>query len=90
MTPKTKSPEAAQKKVWKAEIRDHQKAAAKVIKDFDAEERRLHSETKKAYRTYRALEVKLSKFRRGREIKQPRSLAAIERRIGILKGRLGI
>lgn len=90
MPAKSKSPEAAQKKVWKAEIRAHQQAAAKVAKDFNAEERRLKKELSKAMKARIAAAMKLGKFQTDRAKKEPRALSAIERRIAILKGRLGV
>lgn len=90
MPSKTTSPEAAQRKVWKAEIRDHEKAASKVVRDFNAEELRLKREVSKTSKSHQTAMAKMLKFRGVRAKKEFRAVAAIERRIAILKGRMGI
>jgi hypothetical protein len=80
MPSKSASPEAAH----------HQKAASKVVKDFNAEERRLSKEVVKADKAAGNAYSKLNKFRRARTAKQNRAVSAIESRIAILRGRLGL
>jgi len=84
------SPEAAQKKVWKAELRTHEKAASKVAKDFNAEDRRLQREVTKARKILHALSTKALKFRASRPTKEGRVRRSIDSRIATLRGRLGI
>ena len=82
-TPRTRtiSPESAQRKVWKLEIRDLEASKRKVTKDWKAEDKRLLKEAEDAvgrhnkHRTLRSHE----KFNKD-----------VDRRIEILKGRLGI
>jgi hypothetical protein len=90
MSAKSTSPEAAQRKVWKAEIQDHRKALAKVCKDFDAEERRLGRELTKAMKARIDAAQKLDRYQQSRAKKEPRAVAAINRRIAILERRMGI
>jgi hypothetical protein len=90
MPAKSTSPEAAQRKVWKAEIRSIQNAGIKIIRDFNAEERRLEREVDKADKARNAAFSKLNKFKAGRNKKEARELSQIQRRIAILEGRIGI
>ncbi len=90
MPTKTTSPEAAQMKVWKAELRTHEKAASKVAKDFHAEGRRLHREVTKARKCLHAASTKALKFQGARPAKEGRAMRSIQVRIATLRGRLGI
>jgi fructose-1,6-bisphosphatase/inositol monophosphatase family enzyme len=83
MPAKTTSPEAAQRKLWKAEIRTHEQAARKIKSDFRAEQKRLHKQ-------YITAKTALEKFDRRAEKQMPKQLSSIDSRIAILKGRLGI
>jgi phosphoenolpyruvate-protein kinase (PTS system EI component) len=83
MSAKTTSPEAAQKKVWKAELRDHQKAASKVKADWRNEQKRLIAACESSRKA-------LDRFMARAEKQMPKQLNAIDRRIQILKGRIGI
>lgn len=83
MPSKSTSPEAAQKKLWKAEIRSHQTAARKVKADFRNEQKRLMANVFVA-------DNALNKFMDRAEKQLPKQLSAIESRIAILNGRLGI
>ncbi len=83
MSAKSTSPEAAQKKVWKAEIRVHEKARRKIRADFRNEQKRLIADCKRADKA-------LDRFMLRVEKQLPKEEAAIDRRIGILKGRIGI
>ncbi len=90
MPAKSTSPEAAQKKVWLAELRDHKKAAAKVTKDFNAEDRRLAREVSKHRKALRTAINQISKYRKFRPAKESRATRSIETRCAFLRGRLGI
>ena len=79
--PKSSSPEAEQKKLWRLEIRDHEKARRKVSQDFNAEHARLRKEAETANK-------KLSQFIAKRAKQEPKALADIDRRLGILNGRI--
>ena len=90
MPAKTSSPEAAQKKLWKVELRTHEKAASKVVKDFNAEDRRLLREVAKIRKSLHVATSKSLKFRAARPTKEGRATRSIESRIATLRGRLGI
>jgi hypothetical protein len=83
MPAKSTSPEAAQKRVWKAEIKDLNKAATQIRAEFRAEQKQLIAASEKAHKAVLKFQVRAEK-------KMPKLLADIERRIGILKGRIGI
>lgn len=83
MPAKTTSPEAAQKKVWKAEIRDHEKARRKIRADFRNEQKRLIAASEKAHKA-------VLRFMARAEKQLPKAEAEIDRRVGILKGRIGL
>lgn len=83
MSAKSKSPEAAQKRAWKAERKDLIRAYSKI-----------HSDAKKAriaaVKKLRAAEREYASdvARIGREV--PKATDKIERRIAILDGRIGV
>jgi uncharacterized protein YlxW (UPF0749 family) len=82
MPAKSKSPEAAQHKVWKAERTALARTHAKVLRDANKAQRAASKKLKAAEREYdKALR------RIDREV--PKATANIERRIAILDGRLG-
>ena len=83
MPAKSKSPEAAQRKVWKAELSTLEKSRRKVDRDFDKEANRLHQIALVAKRKENAYCDRMKKAR-------PRALAKIDSRIAVLRGRLGI
>ena len=83
MPSKSPSPEAAQRKIWAAEIKTHEKAARKVQADFRKENNRLIGIAVAAQFT-------VEKFQRRTEKQLPKQLQSIDRRIAILKGRLGL
>ena len=83
MPSKSKSPEAAQRKVWKAELTTLERNRRKVERDFDKERHRLHQAAIAAKR-------KEEDFCRKAEKSQPRALAKFDSRIAVLKGRLGL
>lgn len=83
MPAKSTSPEAAQRKLWAAEIKTHEKAARKVTADFRNEQKRLIATSLAAHKA-------VEKFMARAEKQMPKQLAAIDSRIAILKGRLGV
>ena len=88
MPAKSTSPEAAQKRVWKAELKDFTKAAKVVVRDSKKEINRLAKECAQAVR---AADIAKAKFRKEKakiEKGTGRELSSITRRIGILKGRI--
>jgi uncharacterized protein YlxW (UPF0749 family) len=93
---KSTSPEAAQNKLRKAEIRELEKARKNVLKSVDAEinqaARVVTSAAKieaKAMRDLHAANKKYDRLVAKLETSQKRDLAQIERRIAILGGRVG-
>ena len=83
MPAKSTSPEAAQQRVWKAEIKDLEKRRRLVCRDFRVELTRLHKANLAARRALAKYEMRLEKLR-------PRALAEIQRRIAFLTGRIGV
>lgn len=82
MPAKTTSPDAAQKKVWKAEIRSLEQNRKKIRRDFREEQKRLFKACDAADRALRAFDKRVEK-------QLPKAEADIDRRVGILKGRIG-
>lgn len=83
MPAKSLSPEAAQQRVWKAEVKDLQKRRRKVDRDFKRELTRLRKAELAALRARVKYELRVDRLR-------PRAINDIDRRIGILNGRIGI
>lgn len=83
MPARSTSPEAAQKKLWKAEIKDLGRTRRRIVRDSDSEQNRLRRESAAANKA-------LSTYIARRSKNEPRAVGDIDRRIGILKGRLGI
>lgn len=83
MSTKPITPQAAQAKVWKAELAALRKASNKIVRDFNSEDKRL-------LKAVLAAKKERQKFllRAGRQT--DRECFKITRRIGILKGRLGL
>jgi vacuolar-type H+-ATPase subunit H len=81
--PAKSSPEAAQRKVWKSEIKTHEKAARQIKTQFRNEQKKLISESLAAHRA-------VVKFQQRAEKQMPKLLGNIDTRIAILKGRLGL
>lgn len=81
--PKSSSPEAAQKKLWNAEIRDHEKARRKIRSDLRNEQKRLIKSAEAAHKA-------VMKFQDRTEKQLPKLEANLDKRIAILKGRIGI
>jgi hypothetical protein len=83
MPAKSKSPEAAQRKVWKAELKTTEANRRKIAKDFDRERDRLWKEFMAARKKLDAYDAKAEKTK-------PRALAKFDSRIAVLRGRLGL
>ena len=77
------SHDAAQKKVWKADLKQLESMRRKVGRDFDAARKPL-------YKAFLSARRKLDAYDKREEKVRPRAVAKIDRRIGIVKGRLGI
>lgn len=75
--------DAAQKRVWKSDLKHLETMRRKVGRDFDAARKPL-------YKAFLAARRKLDAFDKREEKLRPRAVAKIDRRIGIVKGRLGI
>lgn len=88
MPAKSTSPEAAQKRVWKAELTTLTKNAKFVIRDSQKEINRLGKECAQAIRAAEIAKVKFRKDKARCEKAVSRELTTIARRIGILKGRI--
>jgi hypothetical protein len=80
---KVTSPEAEQKKLWKLEIRDHEKARSKIRRDCRNEQKRLIKISETAHRDVMQFQSRVEK-------KLPKLERNIDRRIAFLKGRLGL
>lgn len=88
MPSKSTSPEAAQKRVWKAELADLTKAEKSVTRDAKKEIARIDKECAQSIRTAK---IALDKYRKAKARSEKftaRELSSITRRIGILKGRV--
>jgi site-specific recombinase XerD len=83
MPAKKTSPDAAQKKLWKAEIRDLEASRRKIRADFRNEQKRLIAISEKAHKA-------VLKFMARAEKQLPKAEADIDRRVSILKGRMGL
>lgn len=83
MPAKSKSPEAAQRKVWQAELKQLEAAGRKVTKDHSREFTRLQAEVKKAQKKLDAFRIRAGK-------QTVRAFNKIESRIAVLRGRLGL
>lgn len=90
MSAKSKSPEAAQKKAWKLELKSLESARRKVSKDVAAEIRRSFKSVQDA--SYAAAKARRKHEQTCKRLfsTEHRNLSSIDRRIGILKGRVGI
>lgn len=83
MKTKPKSHDAAQRKLWKAELKQLHAAGRKVAQDYAAELKRLEGEVSKAKR-------KLDQFRARAEKQTGRAFDKIDARAAVLRGRLGL
>jgi hypothetical protein len=88
MTTKSKTHDAAQKKLWKQEIKTLEASLRKVGKDFEAERKQRLAAIDKAEKTLSAEQAKYARFVARREKVLPKSTKSIETRIAIIRGRL--
>lgn len=90
MSAKSKSPEAAQKKVWKAELKTHERSRIQIGRDYAAARKPFVKAVEKARNEFIKAGEALEKFDQRVAKQMPREVQAVERRIDIIKGRLGI
>ncbi len=97
MPAKSKSPEAAQHKLWKAELKDLKANRHKVVKNFTAlhfaackEVRQAELAVAKAKKALDAAAVKRGRLMTKNEKAENAALRNFDRRIAILNGRLGL
>lgn len=90
MTNKTVSPQAAQAKVWKNEIKTIEKNLRKMTRDKVAEFNRSDRHCVKAERAARAIRQKHLAYAQKLSRSYDRESAQACRRIAILKGRMGL
>ena len=83
MTKKSSSPEAAQKRVWKAEMKTLGRNYRKILSDALKAQKIAAQEVRAAQRKYAAVMKRI-------DTQVPRATAAIERRVAILEGRIGV
>jgi hypothetical protein len=88
MPAKSKSPEAAQRKVWKADIKQFEAAARKLNKDFEAEQKALRKGIEQAEKALGTANRKYTAFVARRSKVLPARLREIETRIAVLRGRI--
>lgn len=90
MPAKSKSPEAAQRKVWKAEIKTLEANRRKVEKDYRVEIKKSLTAIRLTKKAHTDSQEALSRLVARQEKMQPRVYGPIDRRIALLKGRLGL
>lgn len=83
MPAKSKSPEAAQRKVWKEELKQLDSVTRKVTRDYEHELKRLKGEISKA-------EKALLNFKKRADKTVARERAKVDSRRSVLRGRLGL
>jgi hypothetical protein len=90
MPAKSKSPEAAQRKVWKAELKSLEANRRKVAKDFVSARKEAQAAVIMARKSLNAANASAARLH-ARHLKlEPAALRNIDRRIAILNGRLGV
>jgi len=80
---KSTSPEAAQRKAWKAELKQLDAAGQRVADDFVREQKRLYADLKKAEKAVAIFERTCAK-------RYAAARRKIDTRLAILRGRLGL
>jgi hypothetical protein len=88
MSAKSKTHDAAQKKLWGQELKTLEASLRKVGKDFQAEQKQRVAAVAKAEKTLAAEQLKYTRFIARREKVLPKSIKSIETRIAIVRGRL--
>jgi hypothetical protein len=90
MPAKKTSPEAAQRKVWKAEIKQLEANRRKVAKDFKTERDKAAKASFHAQKVADKLYADFIRIRGRHQKAEPRALKSFDSRIAVLKGRLGL
>ena len=85
---KQTSPEAEQKKLWQLEARDLTRARKKVVSDCKAEFRRSQKEVDSIAKASRSAQCKHLRLADRLFKSEARAIAEIDRRLGILNGRI--
>lgn len=88
MSAKSKTHDAAQKKIWKQEAKSLEASLRKVSKDFQAEQKQRVAAVAKAEKALAAEQAKYTRFIARREKVLPKSIKAIETRLAIVRGRI--
>ena len=88
MPTKSKNHEAAQKKVWKAELKQHTQALNKVNRDFEAEQRVRNKALRDAQKALATEERKFAAFTARRSKVLPATVKELETRMAVLRGRI--
>ena len=83
MPAKSLSPEAAQKRVWKQEMKTLGRNYRKILSDALKSRKAAARDVRTAQRKYAAIVKRI-------DTQVPRATAAIERRVAILEGRIGV
>ena len=89
MPSKPTSPEAAQRKTWQSEIRSLEKSARKIAGDFAKARTAALRPVIDARKALTAAERKATREIDRLHKREPAALKAVDRRIAILRGRLG-
>lgn len=90
MPAKSTSPEAAQQKVWKAELKTLEAQRRSATKGFDQELKAAQRESAAASKAARVAEAKMARLVERQAKARPAAYRTIDRRIAILRGRLGL
>jgi hypothetical protein len=88
MSAKSKTHDAAQKKMLRQEARTLEARLRQVSKDFQAEQKHRVAAVAKAEKNLAAEQAKYTRFIARREKVLPKSTKAIETRLAIVRGRL--
>lgn len=90
MPAKSTSPEAAQRKVWLAELKTLETNRRKVTKDADAARRAARLEVQAAMKALNTARFKSQRIDAKILKAESAGVKAIDRRMAILRGRLGL
>lgn len=90
MPAKSKSPEAAQRKAWKAELKTLEANRRKVTKDANTERKKARLEVQAAMKAMNTAKFAAQRIEAKVLKKEGDAVKAIDRRINILRGRIGL
>jgi len=90
MPAKSTSPEAAQHKIWKAELKSLEANRRKVSKDADIERKKARLEVQAAMKALNTAKFRAQRIEAKILKAETAGVKAIDRRIAILRGRLGL